>query len=519
MTRSRRWLASLLLLNLLLYAAYFVHLKADFPNGSPWNDFAKFTDEGWYGGAALHHLQTGHWTIEGGFNPMVGLPMWPALLAAWFAVFGPGIVAARTLTVLLFGGSLLLLYALLRPLAGRLAAAGAVTLVLVNPYCFAFDRLALLEPLVIFLFLLALWLATVRPRTWSAAVAVGTLMAAAILTKTTAVVLLPAVLYQLWATAAGPMPPAPDNDRRRLHRLTRHVIGHRRALGLVALAACTTGALWALYFLALVRPHHLPEYRQLFVVNAGRAHGRILLQVMARALGDTLWINRILLPLTIVAMAASTRFLRELWRIPLYTSSVLALVATVGFIGWHTWFQPRYYLLCVFPSAAVLTLAVRALRERARHLHRNSPWSIAYRVAMIALEVAAATMLLQTAKYLLHPQYTMRDAADSITATMRADTQHPPILLSGSGDTITLFTGVRAVNPEWPIDGLPVLLERERPGWYAAYTPREDARTAEMRTRYTLCPAGEYRVFDEPEHRYLRLYRLDPLSYGTPAPH
>ena len=209
----------------LLYACYFVHLRADFPNGSPWNDFAKFTDEGWYGGAALHHAMTGHWYVPNGFNPAVGLPGWPLLLAGWFSVTGPGIVAARVLTVLLLGGSLAILLHLLRPICGTSTALCAVFLILADPFVFSFHRLAILEPPVIFLFVLALWSATVAGRRTAgllrrhvdgsgavrsfgvpgiaATLCTGLLIAGMALTKTTAVVLAPAVLYGRRGTCSG----------------------------------------------------------------------------------------------------------------------------------------------------------------------------------------------------------------------------------------------------------------------------------------------------------------------------
>ncbi len=506
----RRWaLGVVLSADLLVYICYFLHLSADFPNGSPWNDFAKYTDEGWYGGAAVHMAQTGHWYIAGGFNPAVGLPLWPLLLAGWFHLAGgPGMVAARALAVLPFGGSLVLLYLLLRRITGQLIAALAVTLVVVNPYSFSFDRLAILEPLVVFLFLLALWVATLRPGATInclRAAATGVLLAAAVLTKTTAVVLAPTVLYELWATGSGPIA---RKGEARMQRLRSHVAAHRAALLLPVIAAATATGLWALYFFALVRPYHLADFHHLFAVNAGKAHGRILLQVMAMALGDTLWINRILLSLTIVAVVASSRFLRELWKVPLYTSCVLAMVFAVGFIGWHTWFQPRYYLLCVFPSVIILALATHALRTRARRLERRSPWRIAHRVTLVLLEMAAVTMVLQTGRYLLRPTYSFRNAATSIAATVRADSSRPQLLLAGSGDDITLFTGLRTLNPEWPTDGLPALLRREQPGWYAAYLPLEAGTLPMLRAQYLLEPVAHYRVMDEPEHRDLVLYRL-----------
>ena len=56
MTNStKRWLqAAWLVLIATLVALHFVHLRADFPNHSPWmDDWAKYTDEGWYGNAAV----------------------------------------------------------------------------------------------------------------------------------------------------------------------------------------------------------------------------------------------------------------------------------------------------------------------------------------------------------------------------------------------------------------------------------------------------------------------------------
>ena len=74
-----------------------LHLKADFPNHSPWVDWAKYTDEGWYGDAAIRHFQLGHWYVPGDFNPAAALPVWPLLEAALFRFTGVNLVAARGL--------------------------------------------------------------------------------------------------------------------------------------------------------------------------------------------------------------------------------------------------------------------------------------------------------------------------------------------------------------------------------------------------------------------------------------
>jgi len=101
--RRRRFLEVALLtiagIFLLLHA---VHLKADFPNNSPWVDWAKYTDEGWYGDAAIRFYLRGAWHLPGDFNPAVALPVWPLLEAALFGLTGVSIVAARGLAVAVF---------------------------------------------------------------------------------------------------------------------------------------------------------------------------------------------------------------------------------------------------------------------------------------------------------------------------------------------------------------------------------------------------------------------------------
>src|SRR5229473_6388234 len=106
--------AILLLVATLFLALHAVHLSADFPNHSPWMDWAKYTDEGWYGDGAIRHFQRGHWHVPGDFNPAAALPIWPLLEAALFRFTGVNLAAARALTVAIFGLILLASYILLR---------------------------------------------------------------------------------------------------------------------------------------------------------------------------------------------------------------------------------------------------------------------------------------------------------------------------------------------------------------------------------------------------------------------
>src|ERR1700761_7438806 len=80
------WLAALTAFAVL----HCMHLRADFPSHSPWfMDWAKYTDEGWYGDAAVRAHLFGHWYLPGDFNPAVAVPVWPFL--EWILFFFTGV--------------------------------------------------------------------------------------------------------------------------------------------------------------------------------------------------------------------------------------------------------------------------------------------------------------------------------------------------------------------------------------------------------------------------------------------
>src|SRR5487761_2180530 len=106
-----------------------LHLRADFPNGTPWmGDWAKYTDEGWYGNAAIRWHLSGHWYLKGDFNPAPAVPVWP--FREWIVFFFTGVTiqAARGLAVGFFIVNLLLSYFVMRRSAPRWAALLGLTM-------------------------------------------------------------------------------------------------------------------------------------------------------------------------------------------------------------------------------------------------------------------------------------------------------------------------------------------------------------------------------------------------------
>ena len=103
-TVRKRWLYALWVAVLGCFALlHALHLSADFPSHSPWfMDWAKYTDEGWYGNAAIRAHLFGNWYLAGDFNPAPAVPVWPFLEWVLFFFTGVSIQAARGLAVRFF---------------------------------------------------------------------------------------------------------------------------------------------------------------------------------------------------------------------------------------------------------------------------------------------------------------------------------------------------------------------------------------------------------------------------------
>ncbi len=504
---GRGQLSLLLALSVAFYVFGFVHLRADFPNGSPWSDWSKMTDEGWYGGAAIHHFVQRSWYLPDSFNPAVAMPVWPAMLGMWFTLTGVSMVAARTLTMLLYGTSLVLLYRLVwNARKGQLAAV-VVLLTVVNPFCYAFDRLAVLEPVTVFWWMLALWIASETQRDdLLRQMLLGVVVFLLVLTKVTGVALVPSVLYQMGAgwNWAG--------SRQKLQR---------RGMAAAAVVTGTAAVLWEAYKRLVMRPPYMADYAYLFKINAYRVHLSIVPRMAWVTLRDAGWVNPTLFSVAVLIFVLSVVWLRELWKIPLFGSSSIAILGQMAFIGYHTNFQPRYYLIIAMPMAILIGLGITTLWDRScadqAGLRLPVPGAKLARLGALALAgvvaLAAVGMAAQTVGYVLHPQYTFWKAAEGIAAIMQAD-EGPrangaaPVLLSDSGDDITLWTGVPAVCVSLGVHGLDATLNRYNPHWYAEWPGWGNQSIQQMAERYQLDEVARYRVFDDPTRQTLVLYRL-----------
>lgn len=495
----------------LLWALHWLHLSADFPNGSPWMDYAKYTDEGWYSNAAMRAVLFGHWFFPGDFNPAVALPVWPALEWIAFKTAGVSMVAARALALVVFAGNLVLSYLLLRAAgAGRRYALGGLLLLASSMYLWAFSRLAILEPLLSF-WIMAGWLLAMRlqrlggMRRMAAPVGLGVLGALAVLTKTTAVFLLPGTVALLFAMR--------DRTRGRWLRSGAQDAAVASVAGLV---------LWGVYFLLAMRAHAL-DYHYLFTANQWEAPHSLRDRLLAFwwAAHGLLWVGPRLVCLMVVVLAAALGLSAALRRVPLVWASLLAIAGYLFFIGWHNSPQPRYYMVLVYPVIFLTMLGLQALMER---LPRRLAAGLGVGCGLM-LAWFFTVNCYYSLEYALHPEYTLRAAAEGIARYIQAHPDKPlpvgaslhgppflsksPLLLSISGDDITLFTGQAAICDDFGTDSLPDRIARYRPGWYAEWNEMDPGTLEDIHAAgYRLQPAAQWHALDDEDRDELFLYRM-----------
>lgn len=511
--RLRRWGYAAWLVAIAGFAALHAwHLRADFPNGSPWIfDWAKYTDEGWYGNAAIRAHLFGNWYVPGDFNLAAAVPFWP--FAEWMLFFFTGVTveAARGLAIACFFLSLALSYLLLRsrvpfsrptdkdrlPETPVWMALLGVTLAVTSPFLYCFSRLAILEPLEITLTLVVLNVAVRLPRMKRpvlAAAGIGLLFALMNLTKTTAIFLAPAVgwamLAPLW------------RERR---------IALRCAVAAAAAAAATYGAWMAL----IGRCGLLDDYNYFFHANnwPRPAEWDWPLAAFWWSLHGMLWIDHSLVllaaGLTLAAvMAWRTEWARRLARDPVFGASLLAVAGFVLMMTVRDHPQPRYYAVPAFFAFFVVAIGAAALVEQAGWARRLG-WMV-----VAAAAAAAGVHGAQTIGYAAHPEYTWVNAAGQLTQYVDAHPNGKRLLVATSGDEITLITHLPAVCDELGSDNLASRLAAYQPGWFASWNDLDSDTLQQLHTRFSLEQVASFRAFDSPERTVLVLFKLHPLAGG-----
>ena len=114
------------------------------------------------------------------------------------------------------------------------------------------------------------------------------------------------------------------------------------------------------------------------------------------------WIDPVLFPLALAVFIAAAVRLRFLWRNPLFMIAFLWETGYAAFIVYHYDGPPRYFVTMIIPTIWLALIFLQWM------------WSANKRVAAVASVCVAVSVVWNVAsigEYLLHPQYTLVDAA------------------------------------------------------------------------------------------------------------
>jgi hypothetical protein len=498
-------------------------------------DWAKYTDEGWYGNAAIRAHLFGNWYLPGDFNPAPALPVWPFLEWLLFFFTGVTVQAARGLAVAFFFANLLLSYLLLRTRGPRWMALLAVTLLVTSPFLYCFSRLAILEPLLTTLTLGAFNLAVRLPRFQRpvlVSAGIGLVFTLMMLTKTYAIFLLPALG---WAMVL----PLWRSRRLALGSLQGSLgpMGKKLVLHCVASAACTALISYGLWMAFVLRLGLLTDYEYLFYINKFVKPREFYWPLISLwwSFHGGLWVDWILIPLAgLVAVGASLGWrrgwARKLLLDPVFGASVLAVAGTIAFMTYQDHPQPRYFAVLAFFSFFMVAQGAHALLGYANDAgERVNPERGAgrgtARLAGLAVVGCAAVAVgvnsAWTLDYALHPEYSFVNAAERLTRYIDDHPNGNPMLVSVSGDEIMLVTHQPAINDMFtsasPVLALPDLaskLAHYRPGWYACWNQLDRGALEDLHSRYSVEQVASFRAFDDSKRNVLVLFKLHPWPGG-----
>ncbi len=482
---ARRWHLVLLLLTICLLALRLWHLRADFPDDRFYSqERARFTDEGFYTSAALHHFTLGRAYIPGGWNPGVFMPVWPFLVGAVFRFTGISVIAARSLAVVCTWIGVLLAYGVARQYRSQTFACLAAFLMAANALGFFYGRLAILEPPLVMFLLLAIYLAgKAQPGYYLLAGVVGLVFVAATLTKSTAPFLLPAVLYPIWANNRA--------DRATARRMLAV------SLAVIVLLLGFAKIIWML--------HYAPDATIILGLRPWWQLEHFPIRLLRFFFRGT-WIDPVLFPLALASVVAAVWRLRSFWHDTLFVTALLWEAGYAAFIAFHYDGPPRYFVMLIAPTIWLAMMFLESL------------WQANKRVGVIVTACVAGSVLWNIASigdYLLHPQYSLVNASVAIKQVIVAEHKVNPaqseLLIGRGADEISLLSGGMATIDSDGAMPLAEKLDAYHPGWFMDFTgglPTLRMETVAAHRR--MVKSAVFPELDRYRHAGIALYRILP---------
>ena len=128
--------------------------------------------------------------------------------------------------------------------------------------------------------------------------------------------------------------------------------------------------------------------------------------------------------------------------------------------------------------------------------------------------LAAFFNSLSTYTYAAHPEYTLVPAAQQLTRYIDTHPNGKRLLVSISGDEITLITHLPTLCDDFGTQELVSKLQTYQPGWWATWNDIDAVTLEDLHNHYSLEQVASFPALDDPDRNVLVLFKLHPLPTG-----
>ena len=269
----------------------------------------------------------------------------------------------------------------------------------------------------------------------------------------------------------------------------------------------TTVLLWGTYYVLLVRPRYMEDFRYLFSANRYTGiTGENAKDILLGAFKDGMWIGSVIYPL-VFAVLVFALVRRRVWQDAVFVSLVLWIAGYFAFLIYHANLQPRYYLVVAVP----MTLLVVRGAQHALAWRWQSAYALVPAMLLLVAHDAKGTL-----HYLRHPEYTFQNAAIQVGKIVESEPNHSHTVLSISGSDLTLMTGLPSICDDFGTMQLEDRIAAYKPGWFVAWNYVEDDKMEALAKFYKLTRVAEFPAMDDPDRNLMIVYRLDPKQGVVP---